>query len=129
MPVPQGLASPAEDLRHQFIAKYNRTRRQILKAITACEACGLTTTELTKLLAHLETHHVVSVERIFSESLPTTLLYDPKNLIVLCRGGTCKECHFNLGHDVDGKGPKRPSWKVSNPNVRQDAAKFKKVHQ
>lgn len=45
---------------------------------------------------------------------------DPDNLIRLCR-----DHHFRIGHDPDGlDGPRTPDWKLSNPNVRRDAADF-----
>ena len=43
------------------------------------------------------------------------------NLITLCR-----EHHFRIGHDPDGKGPAKPNWSASNPNVRTDAKNWSK---
>jgi len=119
---PGKVGSPAQDLRYEYASEYDKARKEKLKTHTTCEACGLTKEQLAKKGAHLETHHVISVQRIYSEGLDTGLISDPDNLIVLCRGGTCDEDHFHLGHDPDGpKGPKPPSWAVSNPDVRKDA--------
>lgn len=120
---PGKVGSGAQDLRHEYASKYNASRRAKLKSQPSCEACGLDKEQLARKEAHLETHHVISVQRIYDENLNESLIWDPDNLIVLCRGGTCDEDHFRLGHDPDGpKGPKTPAWAVSNPNVRQDAA-------
>jgi len=120
--LPGVVGSPAQDLRHQFAGKYNATRREKLACQTSCEACGLSVEALARRGAHLETHHCISVERIYAENLDESLIWDADNLIVLCRGGTSAECHFNIGHDPDGpSGPKKPSWTVSNKDVRKDA--------
>ncbi|NCX55686.1 MAG: hypothetical protein EBW87_00595 [Burkholderiaceae bacterium] len=121
-----GVGSGAQDLRHEWNGDYEKARREKLQIVNSCEGCGKTKEQLAKIGAHLETHHVISVSRIFSESRDPSLVADVNNLIVLCRGGFSKECHFNLGHDLDGPGPQKPSWSVSNPHVREDAAKMLK---
>jgi len=73
-----------------------------------CAACG--TREC------LNVHHVVP----FHDEPKLEL--DPNNLITLCR-----EHHFRIGHDPDGMaGPEKPNWKLSNPNVREEAAELRK---
>lgn len=118
------VGSPAQDLRAKYAAAYDHARKLKLSKVDHCEACGKTAAELKRTGQWLETHHVVSVQRIFQEGLDPALIGDPENLIVLHRdvhGG----CHLCYGHDEDGpSGPKRPSWSTSNPNVRMDAAKF-----
>jgi len=115
-------ATTAEELRAEFISQYNKTRAVKLSKVHRCEACGRTVSQLQKIGGHLETHHVISVERIWLEGLDRGLISDENNLIVLCR---CKGggCHFLVGHDPDGPGPAHPDFKKSNPNVRRDAAK------
>lgn len=120
--VAAGARTP-EELRAQFATDYDHGRKEKLSEVNYCEACGKTELQLKKLdpAAHLETHHVDSVKRIFKERLPTSLIGDPKNMIVLCRtkgGGH----HFLIGHDPDGPGPATPNFQESNPNVRRDAA-------
>lgn len=83
-------------IRTDFVRKHPR-----------CEACGST--------ANLNVHHVVP----FHQRPDLELVED--NLITLCR-----EHHFRIGHDPDGKGPAKPSWLTSNPNVRQDAKNWSK---
>ena len=72
-----------------------------------CEACGSG--------YNLNVHHIVP----FHQRPDLELVED--NLITLCR-----EHHFRIGHDPDGKGPRKPSWLESNPNVRQDAKNWSK---
>lgn len=111
------FGSPVQDLRKEYASKYNTARKHKLAEIDHCEACGITAKQLAKRGEHLETHHVISVDRIFHEKLDHKLIYDPANLIVLDRPH-----HFTIGHDPDGpEGPQHPSWKVSNPHVRRDA--------
>lgn len=114
-------ASP-EDLRAKYATAYNKARTWKLTRIHACEACGKTASQLKAIGGHLETHHVISVEEIWTRHLDAGLIGDPDNLIVLCRmtGGGC---HFLVGHDPDGPGPAKPNFKKSNPNVRRDAAR------
>jgi len=82
-------------VRSDFVRKHPR-----------CEACGT--------MANLNVHHVIP----FHERPDLEL--DEGNLITLCR-----EHHFRIGHDPDGKGPRKPSWLESNPNVRSDAANMR----
>lgn len=119
---PGAVGSPAQDLRHEYAGNYNRSRKAKLAKQTSCESCGKSAPDLASIGAHLETHHVKSIDRIYSEKLDVSLIWDEDNLIVLCRGAKSEECHFNKGHDPDGpKGPQLPTWTKSNPNVRQDA--------
>ena len=62
-----------------------------------------------------DVHHIVP----FHQRPDLELVED--NLITLCR-----EHHFRIGHDPDGRGPRKPSWLESNPNVRQDAKNWSK---
>lgn len=122
---PGMVGSPAQDLRHEFAAKYKAARKEKLRHQTSCESCGKSAAQLAAIGGHLETHHVISVERIYNENLDDGLISDTANLIVLCRGGKSRECHFNIGHDPDGPWkPLTPSWRVSNPRVWLDAAKI-----
>lgn len=83
-------------VRNDFVRKHPR-----------CEACGSG--------YNLNVHHIVP----FHQRPDLELVED--NLITLCR-----EHHFRIGHDPDGKGPRKPSWLESNPNVRQDAKNWSK---
>lgn len=100
-PIVEGPRSPQwPAVRAAHIRKYPR-----------CEACGT--------LEFVEVHHVKS----FHEHPDLEL--EPSNLISLCRGKA--NHHFKIGHDPDGLGgPKPPNWSDSNPNVRRDAAEFRK---
>lgn len=84
-------------VRNDFVRKHPR-----------CEACGSA--------YNLNVHHIVP----FHERPDLELVED--NLITLCR-----EHHFRIGHDPDGKGPMKPSWLESNPNVRSDAANVRRA--
>lgn len=105
VPTPGVYGSPVQDLRAEYAAAYHRARVEKLKQVDHCEACGIKSS--------LETHHVISVDRIFHERLNPELVGDVNNLIVLHRG-TDGGCHRKYGHP-DG-------WDKSNPNVRKDAA-------
>lgn len=85
-------------------------RNEFVRRHPRCEACGST--------ANLNVHHIVP----FHERPDLELVED--NLITLCR-----EHHFRIGHDPDGKGPRKPSWLESNPNVRSDAASMRRAKQ
>lgn len=87
-------------------SEWVQVRSEFVRKHPRCEACGST--------ANLNVHHVVP----FHERPDLEL--DEGNLITLCR-----EHHFRIGHDPDGKGPMKPSWLLSNPNVRSDAAAWK----
>ena len=92
-------SSERVQVRSDFVRKHPR-----------CEACGST--------ANLNVHHVVP----FHQRPDLELVED--NLITLCR-----EHHFRIGHDPDGRGPLKPSWLLSNPNVRSDAANMRRAKQ
>ena len=83
-------------VRNEFVRRYPR-----------CEACGSG--------YNLNVHHIKPFH------LYPELELDEGNLITLCR-----EHHFRIGHDPDGKGPAKPNWSLSNPNVRQDAKNWSK---
>ena len=78
-------------------------RNEFVRRHPRCEACGSG--------YQLNVHHIKPFH-IYPE-----LELDEGNLITLCR-----EHHFRIGHDPDGKGPAKPNWLESNPNVRSDAA-------
>lgn len=77
-------------------------RNEFVRLHPRCEACGSG--------YNLNVHHVEPFH------LRPDLELEPSNLITLCR-----DHHFRIGHDPDGKGPRKPSWLESNPNVRSDA--------
>lgn len=83
-----------------------QVRTDYVRKHPRCEACGT--------MANLNVHHVIPFHQ------RPDLELDEDNLITLCR-----EHHFRIGHDPDGKGPRKPSWLLSNPNVRSDAAAWK----
>ncbi len=87
-------------------SEWVQVRTDYVRKHPRCEACGST--------ANLNVHHVVP----FHQRPDLELVED--NLITLCR-----EHHFRIGHDPDGKGPMKPSWLLSNPNVRSDAEAWK----
>ena len=89
-------------------SKWRSVRDEYVKQHPRCEACGSTW--------GLNVHHV----QPFASNPELEL--DEGNLITLCR-----EHHFRIGHDPDGpRGFARPSWLLSNPNVREDAASWQK---
>ena len=113
----------AEELRGRYAYAYSRARAEKLMEKPRCEGCGKTEKQLAISGGHLETHHVISVLRIFTEDLDPEMVAHPSNLIVLCRNGKYN-CHFTIGHDPDGPDkPLPPNWKESNKSVRRDAAK------
>jgi len=121
VPVEQFMAygSPVQDLRKEFAYKYEKAHKAKIEEIGHCEACGITAKELKRRGERpLETHHVKSCKVIFDEGLDHSLVYDPANLIVLCRVGG-KGCHWKEGHFSR-------SWAESNPNVRRDSARHLK---
>lgn len=83
-----------------------QVRADFVRLHPRCEACGSA--------YNLNVHHVEPFH------LRPDLELEPSNLITLCR-----EHHFRIGHDPDGKGPRKPSWLESNPNVRSDAANMR----
>lgn len=82
-------------------------RNEFVRRHPRCEACGSG--------YQLNVHHIKPFH------LHPELELDKGNLITLCR-----EHHFRIGHDPDGKGPAKPNWSLSNPNVRQDAKNWSK---
>lgn len=82
-------------------------RNEFVRLHPRCEACGSG--------YQLNVHHIKPFH------LHPELELDEGNLITLCR-----EHHFRIGHDPDGKGPAKPNWSASNPNVRQDAKNWSK---
>ena len=88
-------------------SEWVQVRSDFVRKHPRCEACGSTN--------NLNVHHVEP----FHQRPDLELVED--NLITLCR-----EHHFRIGHDPDGKGPRKPSWLESNPNVRTDAKNWSK---
>lgn len=84
-------------------SEWVQVRSDFVRKHPRCEACGSG--------YNLNVHHIEP----FHQRPDLELVED--NLITLCR-----EHHFRIGHDPDGKGPRKPSWLESNPNVRSDAA-------
>lgn len=82
-------------------------RNEFVRRHPRCEACGSG--------YQLNVHHIKPFH------LYPELELDEGNLITLCR-----EHHFRIGHDPDGKGPAKPNWSASNPNVKQDAKNWSK---
>ncbi len=72
-----------------------------------CAVCG---TEKAPQLHHIKSFHQ-----------HPELECDPCNVIRLC-GFEANGCHFYWGHDPDGKGPRKPNFKLTNPNIVADAA-------
>ena len=116
-----GMGSPVQDLRAEYASAYHRAHLEAIREVGRCEGCGITSEELKQHGGELNTHHEISVERIFQEKLNPGLIGDRKNLIVLCRNGG-DECHFLIGHDDDGPAGRGPSWARSNRHVRRDAS-------
>lgn len=85
-------------------------RNEFVRRHPRCEACGSG--------YNLNVHHIKPFH------LYPELELDEGNLITLCR-----EHHFRIGHDPDGKGPAKPNWSASNPNVRSDAANMRRAKQ
>ncbi len=88
-------------------SEWVQVRSDFVRKHPRCEACGSA--------YNLNVHHIVP----FHQRPDLELVED--NLITLCR-----EHHFRIGHDPDGKGPRKPSWLESNQNVRQDAKNWSK---
>lgn len=87
-------------------SEWVQVRNEFVRRHPRCEACGSAN--------DLNVHHIVP----FHERPDLELVED--NLITLCR-----EHHFRIGHDPDGRGPRKPSWLESNPNVRKHARDFR----
>ena len=88
-------------------SEWVQVRSDFVRKHPRCEACGSG--------YNLNVHHIEP----FHQRPDLELVED--NLITLCR-----EHHFRIGHDPDGKGLRKPSWLESNPNVRQDAKNWSK---
>ena len=88
-------------------SEWVQVRNEFVRRHPRCEACGSA--------YNLNVHHVIP----FHQRPDLELVED--NLITLCR-----EHHFRIGHDPDGKGPLKPSWLLSNPNVRSDASNMRR---
>ncbi len=103
-----GLETPQSDKTlAPRSSKWKTVRDAFVEKHPACEACGAT--------EGINVHHVLP----FHDRPDLEL--DSGNLISLCR-----EHHWIIGHDPDGPwGPQRPNWSLSNPNVREDAAKWR----
>lgn len=95
--------------------KWPTIRNRFVENNPVCEACGSR--------MNLNVHHVVPFH------VAPELELETSNLITLCAGCEVSDgynCHFRIGHDPDGPdGPLGPNWKLSNPNVRQDAQKHR----
>jgi hypothetical protein len=83
-------------------------RKKWLEEHPECEACGSR--------QDLTVHHIV----LFSVDPSREL--DRSNLITLCEWH-----HLTVGHDPDGPGPKKPTWKQGNPMVREHAKWIRKI--
>jgi len=103
-PVPFGEAAPRG---HEW-AKVSSDFR---KANPTCAACGCD--------QNLAVHHVKPWRLCTGPEEPKRL--DPSNLVSLC---CCKthQCHWREGH-------LSLSWRASNPNVKEDSARFLKTRQ
>ena len=82
-------------------------RNEFVRRHPRCEACGSG--------YNLNVHHIKPFH------LYPELELVESNFITLCR-----DCHYYVGHDPDGKGPAKPNWSLSNPNVRTDAKNWSK---
>lgn len=101
--VAMGTSEEGHD--HKRSTEWPRVRAEHLKKYPVCEACGQND--------KLQVHHVLPFH------LDPKLELDPKNLITLCTDGPCHiNCHFIWGH--------LGNTKCNNPNVREDAAFFRK---
>lgn len=80
-------------------------QRQHLKKFPECVACGS--------LVGGQAHHIKPYHK-FPE-----FASDPKNFITLCENFGGLECHLQIGHSG--------SFKCFNPNVIEDAKKFRKL--
>ena len=88
-------------------SKWPAVRDAYLRQHPACEACGSR--------SDLNVHHVIPFHVDEEKEL------DPTNLITLCRTH-----HLTIGHLCD-RATGRDNWKCENPNVREDAAKYRRA--
>jgi len=104
-------------------SKWPAFRAECLKKHPTCEACGRD--------HNLAVHHVKPVHEFPEYELVEFLPDGTRQTVTLCCGdGDPKSnSHLKFGHDPDGPlGPLSPNWKLSNPNVLQDAQEnLKKV--
>ena len=84
--------------------RWDSVREAYLKKHPTCAASGSA--------VDVQVHHVKSFHEY------PDLELDPANLISLSEA-VGNEMHLEMGHTVNGKS----SWKINNPNVREDAAK------
>ena len=120
MPMTRG--SDALDLRHEYLSKFEATRRAIKKKrgkSFCCEGCGLQSVEL-------DFHHCIPILEIVTKGLDHSLIWDEHNLVVACRhngpNGHEAGCHFHICHTVGS----HSSWSISDPQAREDLAKHRK---
>lgn len=84
-------------------------RAKYLETHGECAACGQRD--------HLQVHHCMP----FSSPEGRSLELSPENFITLCVDGPGDmSCHFVFGHAAT-------SWKHYNPNVREDAKRFREM--
>ena len=95
-------------------SQWPTVRNAYLRDQPECAACGRTG-------KGLQVHHVLPFHSAGNgdedgDGIVNEL--DPDNLISLCTGDTCN-CHEWIGHGG--------SWKTYNPNVREDAKRFREM--
>ncbi|MDE6832054.1 MAG: HNH endonuclease [Muribaculaceae bacterium] len=78
-------------------SRWLQLRKQAISAQPLCVRCR----EEGRLTLAQEVHHIVPVETAVTRERMEALMYDPTNLMPLCR-----ECHFKI-HRSLGKGTKR----------------------
>lgn len=101
-PMPTDVAMGAGEPRSP---EWPKVRAEHLRTHPACEACGQKDS--------LQVHHVLPFH------VEPKMELDPSNFITLCTDGPCNlNCHFVWGH--------LGNTKCNNPNVREDAAFFRK---
>ena len=105
-PVTMSAAEVEHEQHHSARStEWPRVRAEFLTTHPACEACGGK--------KDLQVHHVTPFHN------DPKLELDPTNFITLCTDGPCNlNCHFVWGH--------LGNTKCNNPNVREDAAFFRK---
>ena len=95
-------------------SKWPAVRNEHVRLFPACAACG-------RIEKGNNVHHEIPCEKdgqgdADGDGIINEL--DPDNLITLCVGETCN-CHLWIGHSG--------SWKTYNPNVREDAKRFREM--
>lgn len=94
-------------------SQWPKVRAAYLAKHPKCESCGGT--------SGLQIHHCLPFKAAGNEDEDgdgITNELDPDNLITLCTGDTCN-CHLWIGH--------AGSFKTFNPNVREDAKRFREM--